>query len=226
MRVVLFLQRCRHLFMQTNLQQPNPSSASLKRPYGQQAHVLKGVAPSPKPDMASGSSPWSDTRPDNRNQRPKKAPKVDGVQSPAGPSSPHRAGHFGTRRVAEASRPTRGSPLAGRGGHKAASKRQAPAHPLLPEPSHDLHYIKATYKTKPLKAEWEINPKSPLSNYSIAVLGEQVAFDVAQYRTASGLVWRYALPIWYMDGVVQRSSQSDYHAQKRGGRWQWHNRLR
>lgn len=123
-----------------------------------------------------------------KNHRPKKAPRVEG--SPSSSAFVSAKGHPQPKRGAFGSpRPIRGSPLSGKG--KAPAKRQASSHPLLPEPVHDLGYIKATYMTQPLKPEWEANPKSPLSNYFLIVHGGQIIYENAQYLGPSGLIFRY-----------------------------------
>ncbi|KAI0094894.1 P-loop containing nucleoside triphosphate hydrolase protein [Irpex rosettiformis] len=94
-------------------------------------------------------------------------------------------------------KPIRGSPLAGRpGGAGRGSGKSRLQVPSLPEPRHDLKYISEMMKTKPLKQDFEENPKSPLSNYYMNRYNTGVTYECTQYRsstTQSGMIFRATL---------------------------------
>ncbi|KAI0689607.1 P-loop containing nucleoside triphosphate hydrolase protein [Cytidiella melzeri] len=123
-----------------------------------------------------------------RPHRPAKTPKVEAAQAGASFSS-SKFKDAGPRRHSSSFKPIRGSPLAVKAG--AAAKVSAKSRiPLLPEPRHDIDYIKATFKTKPLRTDYEENPKSPLSNYHLGRYGGGVIYETTQYRMPAGWIFR------------------------------------
>jgi hypothetical protein len=127
-----------------------------------------------------------------RHHRPAKAPKIEAAQASSSSSS-SKSRDPGSRRHGGSYKPVRGSPLAGRSGGSSKSLAKARSQsniPLLPEPRHDHNYITTVYKTKPLRPDFEENPKSPLANYHTSRYGSPVVYDCTQYRSLSGPVFR------------------------------------
>jgi len=191
------------------------SSSSLKRPYSQQALAL---APRSRSKSPSRSNPPFTTE---RSSRLSKVPKLEGSQSPgqvASSTSPppppqmHRqdrnppptysSSSSGIWRHEKPGVSTSGGGGGGGRGSGARVKTMPPksskgrgkgrAGPQrIQGPVCDVHHIEATYKIKPIKAEWIQNPKSPVSNFMMNALDSQPVYEPVQVLIENGQqVWR------------------------------------
>lgn len=219
MHFAFILRHRRRLLMQLDPTKSPISlpSSSLKRPYSQQAFGLKPRPRSPPSSISSAAPERSSpprrfsplpSRTDNYNQRPTKAPKLRGTQSPsqstALPNSADRMSYPSreTRNPGDSSewRSGKSSVFSGRGSRskQSASRhtrgkghQKSRAYPEISGPLHDSQYIQATYMSKPLRADYTQGPKSPLSNHLINVLGISPVYEYTQLSTQDGqTIWR------------------------------------
>ncbi|KAH9835555.1 P-loop containing nucleoside triphosphate hydrolase protein [Rhodofomes roseus] len=177
MRLAFLLPR-RSLLMQADPAKrfALPSSSSLKRPFSR----------TPSPSTRPPSDP---------DQRPGKVPKVEGDHLPSSSRSTMTPSSSSSRRQmphlarAPVSGPSRPSSNKGRRGKAPASA--ARQQPTLPEPVCSEAYIRSTYETKPIKAIWNDNPKSPLTNHCKSILNSMPEYESVQGIAANGqTLWR------------------------------------
>ena len=65
-----------------------------------------------------------------------------------------------------------------------------PIHPPLTGPLHDEAYIEKTYMVKTVKQEWKDNPKSPLSNYMLAVHNQPPHLETTTVSVGDARIFR------------------------------------
>ncbi|THH34131.1 hypothetical protein EUX98_g91 [Antrodiella citrinella] len=87
------------------------------------------------------------------------------------------------------SRPARGGPSKASGNAKATAKTNSRLPPFV-GPVHDKAYIEATFKTKPIKQEWQDNPKSPISNFMMAKHNVSLTYQNVQMVLGNSSIWR------------------------------------
>lgn len=179
--------------------QSNPSSTdSLRFPSGVSVHLAH------KRHYAQDTSsrdqgPTSSSSFELLNQPPPKQRKIDHTPKPKLISSRQMDGSRTRHAMNKASLSARISSSGSqptRGRSKAPKAKQQPRAAVLPEPLRDVEYIDAHYKSKPLKAEWEINPKSPLINLLVNTLKTQKpVFEFSQGLLDGKLMIRSACSI-------------------------------
>lgn len=163
------------------------SGSSLKRPYAQQANSTTRTSALAMSQRAGGG--LSSAPADPPYERPAKASKVDNV--------PAQSHHFAS--AAHAFQPTRGKQQprfqasSSRGSLKnfGQDKTKRNKLPVLNEPLHDENHIKATFSAGSLKLEWEMNPKSPLSNYYTLMFDLTPKYEVSKVIGPRGTIHRY-----------------------------------
>lgn len=131
-------------------------------------------------DPSSSSFPLFE----DSSQRPPKLRRLSVSTPMPPPMDRFRQRNAGNQSSSSAQPSGSGSgPHSSRGRQKQKGKQRAIHQPniaVLPEPLHDAEYIRATYKTKTLKGDWEQNPKSPLTNFLVNTLKDSkpvVAFS-------------------------------------------------
>lgn len=196
MRLAFLLRPRRRLLMQLDSPRnhsPSPSS-SLKRPF---SHTPAASSP-------PSSHPHAPS--DLDYQRPGKIPKLEGttpssseVSVPSSSAMPPPTSHARRTSGPGSSLLSRMPPLgpskssggSGRGRRGAAANAARAVKATLPEPVHDPDYVYKTYRKKPLKPQWEENPKSPLANFTNQRLKQQPTYECVQGIAANGkTVWR------------------------------------
>ena len=76
---------------------------------------------------------------------------------------------------------------------KAFKAKSQPKAAVLPGPLHDAEFIVSNHKSKPLKEEWEVNPKSPLMNLIVNTLKEEKPiFEFSQGLLDGKILFRSA----------------------------------
>ncbi|GJE86121.1 ATP-dependent RNA helicase [Phanerochaete sordida] len=164
--------------------QASSSGGSLKRPYAQPGQSRPSSSSSTTQTPAGGlaSTPLD---------RPAKAPKVDIMQkqhySSAAPALKARGGGSS----GFSSRPSGRNTGKGKGKGKSTPQKQ----PSIQGPLYDEKYITETYKTRPVKSEWEANPKSPVANWSSMHTGSTPKYEAVRVLGPNGMVWRSTLTV-------------------------------
>ncbi|KAH9950341.1 P-loop containing nucleoside triphosphate hydrolase protein [Amylocystis lapponica] len=204
MRLACLLRNRRRLLMQldpSRRSSPFASSSgssslpSLKRPYAQAAHA---TAPSPFEDdpTSSGSAQRLSSPPDS--ERPVKVPKIESTDSPSTSSSAmHHSAHSHSRQPSLLARMHASNASHSGSGGKGRSSRGRGGGTATPQ---QTFTGPRTYKVKPLKSQWEENPKSPLANFLSSTYNKQPAYECVQGVGANGqIIWRTVIRLQEAD---------------------------
>lgn len=137
-----------------------------KRPYSQD------TSSSNQPPVSSSFSHFGQPPPKHRKLGPAfvRSPTSSQMDKPYTRNAGNQPNHS-SRLSGSGGPPPRGRSKQPKGKQRGSVFQ--PRAAVLTEPLHDVNFITTTYKSKPLKGDWEENPKSPLMNFLVNTLKDK-----------------------------------------------------